>query len=729
MKKQGIRIRTALVVAAILTGCTTDRSKQKAELQEKAKAYLAQGKNAEAVIELRNAAEIAPSDAGIHFALAQAYQRTGQVGQAREQYKKSLTLNPSQPQAQAELSSILLAERKFEEADPFIRALLKDPTNPRAHLLRAEYLFGMQQPDKAIEEYRAAIALDPSRVEVHTGLGAVLFATGHVEDARKELVETAAKNPQSVEAHLALSQFYLSQGQFGPAETEIQLAIHADATAVAPKLVLASIYARTKRNPEAEDLYTKLKADNPQDARAYLGLGQFLLSTGQRERAIREFEGVLAKHPDLLIQQSLVDLYIEGGRLQDADKLNQDVLKASGNNTLALIAAGRILLAKGQYGDAAVKLEAAIHANPRSADGFYWLGQAQSKQGLTSQASSAFKDALKLNPSMQAATVALAEIGRRSGDLKQADQVAANAASGGKASAPVQVERARIMTDQGRRKESESRLLGVLESDPTDITALTELVRLYSKDGRSKDAVRRLSGLVRDHDSDANLHFLLGLASYDARDYSTAANQARRALELNRTFASAYTLLANTDLAAGREQAAIEDLLKAIELNRRNVTNYMALENIYKRQGNWQDAKRICEQAYQISPSPAIAVELAFLYLDHGGDAIKALSLAQEANRQLPTEPVVSDILGWALYKTGSVDSAIRELQKAVAKIPSSVVFNHHLGTVYLAAGKKSAARRCLELVAAQNSAYAKSSGALDLLASLGTSGSQKLAR
>ena len=51
--------------------------------------------------------------------------------------------------------------------------------------------------------------------------------------------------------------------------------------------------------------------------------------------------------------------------------------------------------------------------------------------------------------------------------------------------------------------------------------------------------------------------------------------------------------------------------------------------------------------------SPLVAAELAFLYLEHGGDINTAVSLAQVAKQKLPDSPVTAHALGWAYYKVG----------------------------------------------------------------------------
>src|ERR1051325_8820900 len=78
--------------------------------------------------------------------------------------------------------------------------------------------------------------------------------------------------------------------------------------------------------------------------------------------------------------------------------------------------------------------------------------------------------------------------------------------------------------------------------------------------------------------------------------------------------------------------------------SRQSRKNRRALAELYQKQSNWEEAKRAAERAHSLDPaSPFIANNLAYLYMEHGGDINLALSLAQQARQKLPDSPIVSD--------------------------------------------------------------------------------------
>jgi tetratricopeptide (TPR) repeat protein len=91
-----------------------------------------------------------------------------------------------------------------------------------------------------------------------------------------------------------------------------------------------------------------------------------------------------------------------------------------------------------------------------------------------------------------------------------------------------------------------------------------------------------------------------------------------------------------------------------------------------------------------------VAAELAFLYLEHGGNVNSAVALAQVAKQKMPESPVTADALGWAYYKLGSFDSALVQLKESAQKVPNNPIYHYHLGMAYMAARQFNPARKSL---------------------------------
>ena len=119
---------------------------------------------------------------------------------------------------------------------------------------------------------------------------------------------------------------------------------------------------------------------------------------------------------------------------------------------------------------------------------------------------------------------------------------------------------------------------------------------------------------------------------------------------------------------------------------------------MYEANGKRDLARKHYEQALAIDPRLGWAANnLAWMHASDGGDLDVALSLAQKAKEQLPDSPIVSDTLGWILYKKGMHAAALPVLQECVKQVPSSATYRYHLGMALLAGGKKKEASVSLE--------------------------------
>ena len=142
---------------------------------------------------------------------------------------------------------------------------------------------------------------------------------------------------------------------------------------------------------------------------------------------------------------------------------------------------------------------------------------------------------------------------------------------------------------------------------------------------------------------------------------------------LDRQRSAGYSLLGDIHAAQGSVENAKADLQAAIDRNPREVANYLALDTLYEKEGNWERAKKVCERAHQVNPdSPLVANNLAYLYLEDGGDVNVALSLAQGARQKMLDSPTTADTLGWLLQirivRVGC--RAIKEMRSARSEKP-----------------------------------------------------------
>jgi tetratricopeptide (TPR) repeat protein len=84
---------------------------------------------------------------------------------------------------------------------------------------------------------------------------------------------------------------------------------------------------------------------------------------------------------------------------------------------------------------------------------------------------------------------------------------------------------------------------------------------------------------------------------------------------------------------------------------------------------------------------------LGYSWVDMGINLEKGLELIQKAVDLRPSDGYIVDSLGWAFYKLGRHEDAVRELERAVGLMPGDPILNDHLGDAYWRVGRKLEAR------------------------------------
>jgi tetratricopeptide (TPR) repeat protein/ADP-heptose:LPS heptosyltransferase len=158
-----------------------------------------------AISVLRDAAELAPHDAGVHCELGLALADSRRDAEAVAAYRRAIDILPNYGDAALNLAAALdRLERHDEALDWAKRATELMPNSPIAHFNLANVWRALGQLDAASAEFQAAIALKPSFANAHWNLACCRllagdFATGWREYGWRERAGAVAvdRYPQS----------------------------------------------------------------------------------------------------------------------------------------------------------------------------------------------------------------------------------------------------------------------------------------------------------------------------------------------------------------------------------------------------------------------------------------------------------------------------------------------------------------------------------------------------
>ena len=109
-----------------------------------------------------------------------------------------------------------------------------------------------------------------------------------------------------------------------------------------------------------------------------------------------------------------------------------------------------------------------------------------------------------------------------------------------------------------------------------------------------------------------------------------------------------------------------------------------------ERMGRWPEAEADLLAAIELAPNDAGLLNyLGYSWVDRGINMERGFDLIRKAVSLRPHSGMIVDSLGWAHYKRGEYDEAVRYLERAVELEPGDPVLNDHLGDAYWKVGRR----------------------------------------
>jgi tetratricopeptide (TPR) repeat protein len=270
------------------------------------------------------------------------------------------------------------------------------------------------------------------------------------------------------------------------------------------------------------------------------------------------------------LTSSLAELYVKTGRIADAVKEAQDIIKRDPKNLEAHKLLGRIYLRS--LGD-----------SPGST----------SSDNILKLAIEQYQEIVKLDPDSVDDHLLLGRLYRLNNDLEKA----------------------------------EAELKTAIKLDPNSEEAVTTLAMLYTDEGDSNNALQVLSS-IPDSARSAKLYAALGAAYEQRKEYKNAVDAYRHAVMLDRDNLDSIRGLAENYLNDGQLEAALEQYKVIADSNPEDAQTYLRIAEIDRREGKFDDALENLKHADTLVPDTMdVPYSMAAVYQAQGryDEAIKLL--------------------------------------------------------------------------------------------------------
>lgn len=145
---------------------------------------------AEAIKEYQAALAKRPDATGIHYAIGVAYWVQHQLDAAKKEFMDALKENPNDALTNLYLGDIAVHDQGFTEALGYLSVAERgQPNMPQLHVLLGKCYRGENEPEKAKNEFLAAIQADPTAAQPHYLLAQVYRELHNPQASSKEFAE------------------------------------------------------------------------------------------------------------------------------------------------------------------------------------------------------------------------------------------------------------------------------------------------------------------------------------------------------------------------------------------------------------------------------------------------------------------------------------------------------------------------------------------------------------
>jgi cellulose synthase operon protein C len=556
----------------------------------------------------------------------QIYAKNGDLVNAEPLLRRVISLNPGQGVYRTSLIQLLVAQRRFDEAEKEFRTRVADnPADSKAGLDLVRFLRLAKGPAAARAELEARIKAGGDVFDYQIGLAELDVAQNKLDEATQSLqalASTASTPDRKLAAQLKLAELYASRQNIAAAEP-----------------LISEILGKDRRNAGALRLRAAVKIDK-----------------GQLDSAISDLREALNDQPksaDLLMLLAVA--YERTGKNELAERQYADALKSSGSNPDAAL---RFVAFLQRRGDAAKAEEVLTEASVRIPNNL---------QVLSSLAQ------VKLTRRDWTGALAVADAVARINDGRTpADQIRAAALAG-----------------QNKIDESIAALEDAHKASPDAVQPVVSLVSAYVRQGKADKAVTLLNDLKKKFPTNAQVLVLLGQTQLAQNKEGDALQSFKEAVAQQPKDPAGYGVLSelyirqkNFDAAENVIQAALKELPG-------NANSRLALAGLQILKGDNDKAITQYEAFLKDQPNSLVAVNnLVSLLLDYRSDKEsldRAVSLADALKNS--NVPQFQDTFGWAQYRGGDYKGAISTLEGALAKLPDLAAVRYHLGMSYAATG------------------------------------------
>jgi len=576
------------------------------------------------------------------------------------------------------------------------QAMAADPDSLFLRVELAELYWRSGRTGDAISEAQAVLKENPDEVDAHRLLAQIYFRYLGDNQPEKTMKENLAKaidqfeavtrlDPSDTNSWLLLGKLYKANNQGAKAEEVLKKALNADPDSHGAMAQLAQLYVDQGDYAQAIDLLTKIP-DEERDSTVFGLLGYAYSQTHDNDHAIEAYKSALEQDSENEeIRQAYAEALIGAGKLEEARSELTHILKAdpeSATSATAYLRLGRLDREEGHFEEARKNLEHAKSLQSDNLEITYEEAVLEDAAGNDDTAIQLVQGALKQVEKPDGQYTA-SEAGNRAVFLERLGAIY----------------RTQEKYDQAIATFKQIATLGKSE-EPRAEGLIVETLRL---DHQPKKAIEEAEAALAKYPDDRPLHLIEAsmLGEQGQVDQAAQKLQALITGKPDDDDLEVYRALAQVYSQAKRFPEAEAAAQKALTLSSKPDDQkfaYFLLGSIYEHEKKYDLAEQQFKKVLDADPLNAAASNyLGYMLADRGVRLEESVKYIQKAVQLEPNNGAYLDSLGWAYLKMNRTDLAAPPLEKAAHLIQDDPTILEHLGHLYLQMGKRQQAEQAWE--------------------------------
>jgi tetratricopeptide (TPR) repeat protein len=331
--------------------------------------------------------------------LAGLHLRRGNLEQALDLYNAVLAIDGRRPQSLMPKTEVLIALKRWDDADAAIRTILALPDQqPAGFLLSGRRHQARGEVEPAVRAFKQALALRPGAVEPATGIVQTYLAAQRPGEALAFLDEAIAARPKDAFLRNLRGEVKVRQQRVDDAMADYRAAIAEQPDWLVPYTNLGGVLVAAGRPAEAVTVYQEALAKRPGNPQMLFSLGVAQEQAGDYRGAIATFEQLLAVEPGSDVAANNYAALVADFAHDDPAKLARALEMArrfeTASDGVLLDTLGWVLYRTGDYAQALIYLERAARARADAPVVQYHLGMTLYRLGDHAAARRALEAAL-----------------------------------------------------------------------------------------------------------------------------------------------------------------------------------------------------------------------------------------------------------------------------------------------------------------------------------------------